>query len=54
MTVAELIEKLKKFPADAKVFYKDGDYQDAISPVALLEHNEKAMFGRSANSVVIE
>lgn len=52
MKVKELIEKLSKLPQDADVLFQDGDYQDSSSYVIEIDYQEKASWGRSANTVL--
>ena len=38
MTVSDLINQLKKFPPDAKVYYEGGDHKDDWREVATAAH----------------
>lgn len=40
MTVADLIEQLKKFPQDSTVYYEGGDHKDDWRKVQTVSHGE--------------
>lgn len=40
MTVEQLIEALKKFPPEAKVYYEGGDYKDDWREISAASHGQ--------------
>lgn len=53
MTVKELIATLSRLPQNAQVLREDGDYKDSTSNLREIDYQEKATWGRSANTVVL-
>lgn len=40
MTVEKLIEMLKQFPPDSKVYYEGGDYKDDWREIQTVSHGQ--------------
>lgn len=40
MSVLDLINQLKKFPPDAKIYYEGGDYKDDWREISTAAHGE--------------
>lgn len=45
MTVSELIEKLKQFPHDYKVFREGGDHEDDWREISKVEVSHRSTLG---------